>query len=68
MISKTKYPVTNEQIEKLFNKAGFKNIGNIAPLGDGEYNAVYSVTADSKNYAIKIAPAPDCEVLTYEKT
>lgn len=67
MISKTKYPVTNEQIKKLFNKAGFKDIDNIAPLGDGEYNAVYSVTADSKDYAIKIAPAPDCEVLTYEK-
>ena len=67
MISKTKYPITNEQIKKLFFKAGFKNIGNIAPLGDGEYNAVYSVTADGKDYAIKIAPAPDCEVLTYEK-
>ncbi len=67
MISKTKYPVTNEEIKKMFQKAGFAEIGNIVPLGDGEYNSVYSVTADSKDYAVKIAPAPECEVLTYEK-
>ena len=67
MVSRTKYPVTNEEITSLFKKAGFKNIGNISPLGDGEFNAVFSVTADGKDYAVKIAPAPDCEVLTYEK-
>ncbi len=67
MVSKTKYPVTNEQIELMFKKAGFSKISNIIPLGDGEYNSVYSVNADGKEYAIKIAPAPDCDVLTYEK-
>ncbi len=66
MISKTKYPITNTRIVELFKKAGFTIIGNIRPLGDGEYNSVYSVNADGKEYAIKIAPAPDCEVLTYE--
>lgn len=66
MVSKTKFPVTNEEIALLFKKAGFTNISNIEPLGDGEYNAVYSVTADGKDYAIKIAPSTDCEVLTYE--
>ncbi len=67
MISKTKYPITNEQIADMFKKAGFSVICNIEPLGDGEYNAVYSVNADGKDYAVKIAPAPDCDVLTYEK-
>lgn len=67
MVSKTKYPVTEKEITMLFKKAGFINIGNIAPLGDGEFNAVFSVTADGNDYAIKIAPSPDCEVLTYEK-
>lgn len=67
MISKTKFPITVNQIEKLFKKAGFRKISGIEPLGDGEYNAVYSVTADGRDYAVKIAPSPDCEVLTYEK-
>ncbi len=67
MISKTKYPVTNSQIEAMFKKAGFNHISDIIPFGDGEYNSVYSVNADKKEYAIKIAPAPDCDVLTYEK-
>ncbi len=67
MISKTKYPVTPLQIEAMFKKAGFSKICDIVPLGDGEYNSVFSVKADGKEYAVKIAPAPDCEVLTYEK-
>ncbi len=67
MISKTKYPITNNQIEAMFIKAGFVNISNIFPLGDGEYNSVYSVNADGSEYAVKIAPAPECDILTYEK-
>ncbi len=67
MISKTKYPVTNSQIKEMFIKAGFSKVTDIFPLGDGEYNSVYSVKADEKEYAIKIAPSTDCEVLTYEK-
>ncbi|MGN0444486.1 MAG: phosphotransferase family protein [Acutalibacteraceae bacterium] len=67
MISKTKYPVTESEIVALFKKAGFSKISDIEPLGDGEYNSVFSVNADGKSYALKIAPSPDCEVLTYEK-
>lgn len=67
MISKTKFPITDSQIVSLFQKAGFRDVRNIAPLGDGEFNAVYAATADGNEYAVKIAPSPDCDVLTYEK-
>lgn len=59
MKSKTKYLLSNEIIEKCFVKAGFNKISNIATLGAGMYNSVYSVTADGKDYAIKIAPPDD---------
>lgn len=67
MKSKTKSLLSDEIIEKCFVKAGFNKISNIAPLGAGMYNSVYSVTADGKDYAIKIAPPDDVEVMSYEK-
>lgn len=68
MISKTKFLLSEEQIAKLFEKAGISGVKNIKPLGAGEFNAVYAVDgADDTPYAIKIAPSPDTEVLSYEK-
>lgn len=67
MKSKTKVAVNAATIVKLFEKAGIKGAENIAPLGAGEYNAVYSVDASGKHYAIKIAPKADGKVLTYEQ-
>ena len=66
MISRTKYKTDNATIEKLFVNAGITGVTRIAPLGAGEYNAVYSVTAKGKEYALKISPADDDHVLTYE--
>lgn len=67
MISRTKFDLDNATIEKLFAAAGFRHITDIAPLGAGEYNAVYSANADGREYAVKIAPKPEAAVLTYEK-
>jgi len=67
MVSRTKYEITNEKIKELFENAGIKNAEKIEPLGAGEYNAVFSVTAKGKDYALKIAPLPSLPVLTYEK-
>lgn len=67
MISRTKYSIDNATIKKLFSSAGIDGVDEIAPLGAGEYNAVFSVKASGKEYALKIAPTDDVPVLTYEK-
>lgn len=66
MVSRTKFILSDETIKKLFEKAGIESITSIAPLGAGEYNAVYEVIAD-KSYVLKVAPGDDVPVLTYEK-
>lgn len=66
MQSKTKYLLTDETIKELFKKAGVDKITKIAPLGAGEFNAVYEVNAD-RSYVLKIAPNSNTPVLTYEK-
>ena len=67
MISKTKYKIENKEIEKIFRAAGIGGITGISPLGAGEYNAVFSVSTQEKDYVLKIAPAQDVPVMTYEK-
>ena len=67
MISKTKYHVDNATIVKLFAAAGIEGVTDIAPLGAGEYNAVYSAKAGDQEYVLKIAPDKELSVLNYEK-
>ena len=67
MKSRTKLTVNDATIVKLFDKAGIPGAKNIAPLGAGEFNAVYSVDAGDQQYAIKIAPKKDGKILTYEE-
>ncbi|HIY34765.1 MAG TPA: aminoglycoside phosphotransferase family protein [Candidatus Eubacterium faecigallinarum] len=66
MISRTKMNLDRSAITAAFDKAGISGITDISPLGDGEYNAVYSVDAD-RHYVIKAAPPEEVAVLTYEK-
>ena len=66
MVSRTKYLLDNKTVTRLFENAGITGITSIAPLGAGEYNAVYAVEAD-KEYVLKVAPAADTPILTYEK-
>lgn len=66
MVSKTKYLLDDATIKKLFKKAGIEGITKIAPLGAGEFNAVYEITADKK-YVLKVAPNKNVPVMTYEQ-
>lgn len=66
MVSRTKYLLDDKTVTRLFENAGITGITSIAPLGTGEYNAVYAVKAD-KAYVLKVAPAADTPILTYEK-
>lgn len=67
MISRTKYPITNEEIRFLCEQAGLGEVENAHPLGAGEYNAVYSVRAGGGEYVLKIAPPESIPVMTYEQ-
>lgn len=65
MVSKTKFVIDDNKIKQIFSKAGINGITKISPLSAGEYNAVFEVVAD-ESYVLKIAPANDIAVLTYE--
>lgn len=67
MISKTKFEVDRATVAQLFRKADLGEVRRVLPMDAGEFNAVYSVTADGMEYAIKIAPKEGPRVLTYEK-
>ncbi|HWQ59298.1 MAG TPA: aminoglycoside phosphotransferase family protein [Clostridia bacterium] len=67
MISRTKYRIDGAALEKLFRSAGIDGAANIAPLGAGEYNAVFSAKAGGREYAVKIAPTDGTPILTYER-
>ena len=65
--STTKYQAEESEIKLLFQSGGLGEAVMISPLGDGEFNAVYRVKTESgTEYALKIAPPKDAEVLTYE--
>lgn len=66
MQSRTKYQIDSSGIVRLFEAAGIPNVRAVAPLGDGEFNAVFSVEADGREYVVKIAPPDDLPVLAYE--
>lgn len=67
MISRTKYRLDDSTIRKLFEAAEIPGVTDIAPLGAGEFNAVYSVRTPDKEYALKVAPGTGAPILTYEK-
>jgi aminoglycoside phosphotransferase (APT) family kinase protein len=68
MISRTKYKLTPDEVKALFTHNGIAGVTDVAPLGAGEYNAVFCATGpDQKEYAIKIAPSSAVAVMTMEK-
>jgi len=67
MNSRSKTLLDKETIESLTQPVLGNTIQSISPLGDGEFNAVYSLAlADSSFCALKIAPKSTVPVLTYE--
>lgn len=67
MRSKTKYPIEKFQIIHLFQLAGIEGVTAVNPLGAGEFNSVFLVATPDREYVIKIAPADERHLLTYEK-
>lgn len=67
MISRTKYPVTNEEIRFLCEQAGLGGLQRARPLGAGEYNAVFLVQTSGGEYVLKVAPPQSVPVMTYER-
>ena len=67
MISRTKYKIDLCEIPALFEAAGIPGACEIAPLGDGEFNAVFCAKANGREYVVKIAPPDGMPVLTYER-
>ena len=67
MISKSKFKINETTIRTLFRAAGIDGAKEVYPLGAGEFSAVFGVSAQEREYVIKIAPNDDESVLTYEK-
>jgi len=67
MISRTKYPISNQEIRFLCERAGIGTMESAQPLGAGEYNAVYLVLTSLGEYVLKIAPPESIPVMTYEQ-
>lgn len=64
--SKTKYQATKDEITALFQANHLGDVIGVEVLGAGEFNAVYRVSTNTKEYALKIAPPENAGVLTYE--
>ena len=68
MKSVTKYQVTTEQINAVFNAAGIGEVTDVMEISDGWYNSIFSaIAADGKKYVLKLAPPKEARVLSYEK-
>ncbi len=67
MKSATKRYIDREQIVQIFDKANLGAVTQVVTLDAGEFNTAYYVTANGKDYVIKIAPNSTEHVLTYEK-
>jgi len=67
MISRTKYSIEETAILQVFVAAGIPGVTSAAPLGYGEFNAVYLARSDERSYVLKIAPRSTAPVMTYEQ-
>ncbi|MEA4915689.1 MAG: aminoglycoside phosphotransferase family protein [Christensenella sp.] len=67
MISRTKFEMDEASILRLFADVGIPGVFHAKPLGDGEFNAVYLVSAPEERYVLKIAPPDNAPVMTYER-
>lgn len=67
MKSKTKRYVSEEKISNMFTKANLGAVTKVRSLDAGEFNSAYFVTANGKDYVVKIAPQSKEHILSYEK-
>ena len=67
MKSKTKYLLSEVEISEIFQNSKLGKVDSFYAMGAGEFNSVYCVKCNQKEYVLKIAPHVDKKVLTYEK-
>jgi fructosamine-3-kinase len=67
MESKSKVTLSNDVLQRLFERHGIFGVTDFQPLGDGEYNSLYCAKNQENEYVIKIAPTNDAHSLTYER-
>ena len=67
MKSRSKFQVDFATVSEMTQKAGIGSAESVESLGAGEFNTVLAVRAGGKDYALKIAPAPWSETLSYER-
>ena len=66
VISRTKFDISQEDIRRIFQQAGFGPVTDIRTLGAGEFNSAFAVEAGSQTYALKVGANNDA-VQIYEK-
>lgn len=68
MISKSKPDVSFAQAAEWLKRHLGESLETMTPLGEGEYNAVlWCRTESGRSVVLKVAPKPDCPVLSYER-
>lgn len=67
MNSKSKYNLDSSTIRRLFEAAGIDGVRSVAPLGNGEFSAVYAVDTASRAYVLKVSPLGSEHCMTYEQ-
>lgn len=67
MHSRTKATVTSEELLKMIELAGIKDLVKIEELTGGEFNLAYMIHTQTDRYILKIGPSEWTNMLTYEK-
>lgn len=68
MVSATKVPVSDGDLEKISTELMGAGVREALPFGDGWYNAAYGlILEDGRRCVVKIAPPPSIEIMDYEK-
>ena len=66
MKSRTKYPVSESELRKIFEAAELGELQSYRHMTNGWFNTVVDVTTTQGEYVIKIAPPPSVRVLLQE--
>lgn len=67
MHSRTKAKISEEQLLKMLDVAGIKDLIKIEELTGGEFNVAYMIYTKAAKYILKIGPSEGTITLTHEK-
>lgn len=67
MHSRTKANISEENLLKMIEVAGIKNLIKVEELTGGEFNVAYMIYTKTTRYILKIGPSDGTNMLTYEK-